>query len=103
MNSRRFCAMTFAQSDQLADQFRNFIQDLSFPCVGAKSALARDQMQIFVARDIRGVQDDKDIYIHLLELANEYADTQKLFASLAVVFAVDCELSEKEFESCLWN
>jgi hypothetical protein len=31
------------QKIELAERFRTFVKDADFPCVGAKSALARDQ------------------------------------------------------------
>ena len=37
----------------LAERFRDFVRAADFPCVGAKSALARGQMRIVIARDIR--------------------------------------------------
>ncbi|MCI4592140.1 YqcI/YcgG family protein [Sphingobium sp. BYY-5] len=39
----------------LASAFRAFIEAPAFPCVGAKSALAKGQMHFVVCRDIRSV------------------------------------------------
>ena len=56
----------------LADAFRDFVRDAAFPCVGAKSALARDQMTIVVARDITSGWDDMRIWPALYDLAQGY-------------------------------
>ena len=36
----------------LAARFTDFIRDSAFPCVGAKSALSKEQLHIIVARDL---------------------------------------------------
>ena len=57
--------MLFPRDDAdhpLARSFKRFLQDPEFPCVGAKSALSRDQIKIVVARDITSGWDDLRIY-----------------------------------------
>ncbi len=87
----------------LAEQFRHFIRDSKFPCVGAKSALSRGQMRVIVANDVRSARDDEDIFIHLLEFADEYVARPNLFQSLAVLFEIDSGLDEASFEKFLWR
>ena len=86
----------------LAEQFRAFVRDTAFPCVGAKSALAKGQMRIVVARDIRSGWDDLRIYPGLLDLAKSYADDPVLFQTFIVVFEQDWALSEASFEAAMW-
>jgi FPC/CPF motif-containing protein YcgG len=87
----------------LADQFRAFVGDASFPCVGAKSALKRNQLKIVVANDIASAWDDLRIYPNLLALAHSYQAEPKLFQSLAVIFENGALLTEKAFERHLWE
>lgn len=87
----------------LAHRFAAFIKDEHFPCVGAKSALAKSQLHILVGRDMRSAWDDLRIYPTLLDLAWSYAREPALFQSLAVLFEEDSGLSEEEFETCLWE
>ncbi len=87
----------------LADAFRDFIRQPQFPCVGAKSALAKGQMRIVVARDIRSAWDDLRIWPALDDLAKGYAAKPTLFQSLAVIYAHNPELDEAEFERHLWE
>src|SRR3954447_22966772 len=56
----------------VAERFRDFIQHVPFPCVGAKSALSRNQMKIVVARDITSGWDDLRIYPALLAFVSWY-------------------------------
>lgn len=87
----------------LAQSFRRFVEDRAFPCVGAKSALGKDQMRFVVARDIRSGWDDLRIYPNLLDLAHSYRDTPTLFQSLVVLFEEDPHLDEAGFEDVLWR
>jgi len=87
----------------LARRFEAFVRDPAFPCVGAKSALAKGQMRIVVGRDMRSAWDDLRIYPNLLDLAWSYASEPALFQSLAVIFEDDSGLNEAEFERCLWE
>ena len=48
----------FDNDHPLADRFRTHIRSASFPCVGAKSALASGQMDFVIARDIASAWDD---------------------------------------------
>lgn len=87
----------------LARRFDAFVRDTAFPCVGAKSALAKGQIRIVVGRDMRSAWDDLRIYPNLLDLAWTYAREPSLFHSLAVVFEEDSGLDEEGFERCLWE
>jgi len=83
--------------------FTNFVDDLEFPCVGAKAALARDQMEIVVAHDIRSNWDDLRIIERLANFANSYKETPTLFRSFVLIFRQPSDLSEPEFERHLWE
>lgn len=87
----------------LARRFDAFVSDPAFPCVGAKSALAKGQIRIVVGRDMRSAWDDLRIYPNLLDLAWTHAREPSLFHSLAVVFEEDSGLDEEGFERCLWE
>ena len=86
----------------LAECFRDFVRAPEFPCVGAKSALAKGQMRIVVSRDIRSGWDDLRIYPGLLDLARSYAEDPVLFQTFVVVFEQDSALSEASFEAAMW-
>ena len=97
--------MLFPRDDRnhpLADAFRSFVREPAFPCVGAKSALSRDQFTIIVARDVTSGWDDLRIYPALLAFVSRYKRAPRLFCSLAVLFERPGELSEAEFERALW-
>lgn len=90
----------------LARDFIATVQDIAFPCVGAKSALARGQMDILVARDVRSAWDDLRILPMLSDTVRKYREDRAIFRTLVVLFEGPVEaparLSEEQFESHLW-
>ena len=93
---------TCDQDHSLALDLRRFIAEPAFPCVGAKSAMARNQLAIVVARDLTSAWDDLRIYPLLLDFVESYREAPSLFRSFAVVFEGPRGLSEAEFEHHLW-
>jgi hypothetical protein len=87
----------------LAARFQTLVRHPEFPCVGAKSAVGRDQMKFLVARDIESSWDDLRIYTALLEFATSYRSDPRLFQSLVVLFETARDLSEPDFERALWT
>lgn len=85
-----------------ADLLRAHIAAVDFPCVGAKSAMARGTMEILGARDIASAWDDLRIHDTLRRFAEQYRAEPQLFRSLAVVFAGPTELDEAAFERAVW-
>lgn len=90
-------------SHPLARRFRDFVVAPNFPCVGAKAALGRGQMEIVVARDFTSAWDDLRIYPGLLDLARRYQAEPKLFQTFIAIFEQPRELSEESFEAHMWN
>jgi len=87
----------------LARAFETFVRDREFPCVGAKSALARTQMDIVVARDITSAWDDLRIHPGLFEAARRFTLDPSLFQSFVVVFEGPRDLDEVAFERAMWD
>jgi FPC/CPF motif-containing protein YcgG len=87
----------------LAQRFQAFVRDAAFPCVGAKSALSRDRMRIFIAHDIASAWDDLRILEQIVQLAGEYRAEPMLFQTLVVIFEGSDESTEAEFEAHMWD
>jgi hypothetical protein len=90
-------------TDPVAERFRRFVARPRFPCVGAKSALARKQLQFIVARDMTSAWDDLRIYPALFNFAQAYRIRKRLFQSFVVIFRNPRTLNEAEFERYLWE
>ncbi len=92
-----------AAQGALVERFEAHIKDKTFPCVGAKSALARGQMQIMVAGDLRCPRDDAAIYAALRDFAKAFAKAPDPFQTFVVLFPTRDSLSEAAFERALWD
>jgi uncharacterized protein len=89
--------------DALAANFRQRVDDPDFPCVGAKSALARGTLKIVPARDITSAWNDVQIHDELLTWAFDYRREPAGLRSLAVVFEGPTDLGEHDFERSMWE
>ncbi|MGX7894481.1 guanitoxin biosynthesis heme-dependent pre-guanitoxin N-hydroxylase GntA [Tsuneonella sp. HG222] len=84
-------------------EFARIIEDASFPCVGAKSALARGMLKIVRGHDITSAWNDVTIHSELIDWAHDYSRDPGGLRSLAIVFAEPANLSEEAFEEAMWE
>lgn len=93
----------FTDQHPLIDQLHAFIGKPDFPCVGAKSAMGRDQIKVVVARSIASSWNDLAIHAALLQFTADYRRNRELFQSLAIIFEGPRMLDEAAFEANMWN
>jgi uncharacterized protein len=98
---------SFARDDEdasarLTERFHSFIRDRAFPCVGAKSALSKGQLNVLHARDLRSAWNDLPIHAELHAFASRYRADPRLFQSFAVIFEGPTDLDEAGFERHMW-
>jgi uncharacterized protein len=86
-----------------AKRFQILIKEKTFPCVGAKSALAQGQMQFYQAGNIWCSRDDVGIHYALKHFVKTYRYSPNLFQSLVVIFDGPHDLDEATFETALWS
>ena len=79
------------------------IFEASFPCVGAKAALARGTLDTLGCRSLASAWDDVRIHDRLLAFAQAYRADPGLFRSFAVIFDGPDDLDEATFERLLWE
>ena len=89
--------------ESLRQALHAMVEDVRFPCVGAKAALARGTLEVLAARDITSAWDDLRIHDRLRHFAAAYREEPTLFRSLAIVFERPCDLDEAAFERHLWS
>ena len=82
--------------------FRARIADATFPCVGAKSALAQDNISFEVAGDLRSPIHD-DTLVEALQAFAHDAGNDDVFLSKVLLFPATPELDEPAFEAALWE
>ncbi len=83
--------------------FRAFIQSAEFPCVGAKSALARDALTIFTAGNIQRATDDIELHRALAEYNKSLDLDSPVVQSFVAIFDGPADLDEEAFETALWD
>lgn len=81
----------------------NHVSEPSFPCVGAKAALAKGTLSVLACQAIDSAWDDVRIHDALSRFAADYHADPGLYRSFAVVFDGPAGLSEEEFEAALWS
>lgn len=91
-----------AKAVELAVRFKEFIQERAFPCVGAKSALGRNQMTAFIGSDLESAWDDVALVRELVSFAHFYRDHRPMFATFVSFFPQTRDLTEEQFEKALW-
>ncbi len=94
---------TLSRPLTLARKLGDFIEQAQFPCVGAKSALSRQQITTFEAGSLLDDADDGRILRALYKFVASYRADPKLFSSFALIFEGPDTLTEKQFEAALWR
>jgi FPC/CPF motif-containing protein YcgG len=79
------------------------IADANFPCVGAKSAMARGMLRTVICHSLESAWDDVRIHSELLEWSWAYRKDPDGLRSLAVVFEGPLDLNEERFEAAMWQ
>ena len=90
-------------SAQMRNSLLKHIERRDFPCVGAKSALARDLLHIECCWSIASAWDDVAIHSALLDWSSRYAADPEGLRSFAVVFQGPLNLDEAQFEQHMWD
>ena len=91
------------RAEALEEDIRARIATPEFPCVGAKSALARGTLEILTCHDITSSWDDLRIHAALMEWVHAYRADPEGLRSLAVAFAGPDDLGETQFERHMWD
>lgn len=87
----------------LEARFRTFVAAPPFPCVGAKAALAKQQLHFHRARSITSAWDDLATAEALIAFAQAQRRRPTLFTSFVLLFEGPRTLSEQQFERALWE
>ena len=88
---------------EIREQFRAFVKDSDFPCVGAKSALSQGNLKIVVCSSIKSSWDDVRAHKELISWARQAEKNPAQFRSLAFVFPATNTLNERQFEKSMWD
>lgn len=87
----------------ISKSLQQFIESAEFPCVGAKSALARDALSVISVGKIDSPADDVEIHRALRDFSQTLDLESPVVKSFVVIFDGPEELDEEAFETALWN
>ena len=87
----------------IIEAFYSFIRSDSFPCVGAKAALGRNNIKVMVAEHFDRCGSDKEILSFAYNFIREYRKANNGFHSLVIIFKGPVNMDEDTFEEVLWR
>lgn len=91
------------KSESIIGEYSEFIKNKDFACVAAKAALAKQQIECFVATHMACPNDDDAILNFLYSFIDKYRRSDELYHSAAVIFQQPSSLSEELFDTLLWQ
>lgn len=97
---KRESTAAFAAKAQTA--FRGLVLDPEFPCLGGKSAVNEKSYGFAVFDEMGTRQTTRELSDRLFDFARSGKMKAKSFASFVAVFRRPLQLTEREFEICLW-
>lgn len=86
-----------------AQRFATFIESADFPCVGAKSALARSKIEIFEGGVFTRPMSDIPLYQALKGFGHRLEQNPDVLQSFVAGFQGPLDLDEDGFEKALWD
>lgn len=89
--------------EHIRNAYHAFIEDKAFPCVGAKTALAKSQAWCMVAGNMACPADDQDILNFLYKFIDNYRSSDSNFHSAAILFNGPADITEDLYERLLWQ
>ncbi|UZT99179.1 YqcI/YcgG family protein [Chryseobacterium fluminis] len=93
---------TFENDQGVIDEFKSFVDQVSFPCVAAKAALQKDQMKIFSAGHIACPRKDREILDFIHTFVDQYRTAENHFHTVCIIFPEATDLSEEMFDRFMW-
>lgn len=84
-------------------QYEEFVSQKEFPCVAAKAALSKQQINCFVAPHMACPDSDLSILNFLYSFVDKYRESGEMYHSAAVIFEQPVALTEKLFDTFLWQ
>jgi FPC/CPF motif-containing protein YcgG len=91
------------ESEKIISAYYSFLNNKAFPCVGAKAAMASENIKCMVADHMACPKDDHAILQFLYKFVDDYRLSPGNFHSVAILFAEPLVLNEDMFDRLLWT
>jgi len=87
----------------IINSFHSFLGNKDFPCVAAKDALVKGNIEVMVATHLACPADDKAILYFIYKFTQAYRNAGKGFYSAAVIFKGPDDINEAMFDTLMWQ
>ena len=91
------------QTQIIENEFIQFVDQNAFPCVGAKTALNKDNISVFRYGDMNSTARDTDLLTNIYSFTESFNIDTDMYSSFVAVFDETREMSEVCFENALWS
>ena len=89
--------------ESIREEYLQFINNKEFPCIAAKAALAKQQIECMVVTHMACPMDDDAILKFVYSFVEHYREAGSLFHSAAIIFRQPTIIDENTFEELLWK
>lgn len=87
----------------IKQEYLSYIDNKDFACIGAKAALAKEQIQCFMAGNMACPKDDSDILNFLYKFIDDYRKSKELYHSAVVIFRDPGVINDEQFDKLMWQ
>ena len=87
----------------IADEFRDHLRTITFPCVAARQASAKQTIECYVAGHMACPHEDASILDFIYGFVDKYRDAPPGFYSSVVIFTSPQTMDEELFDQYLWQ
>ncbi|MEO6818797.1 MAG: guanitoxin biosynthesis heme-dependent pre-guanitoxin N-hydroxylase GntA [Ginsengibacter sp.] len=95
--------MILQTDETIIDHFYSFIENDSFPCVGAKRALVKKNIHVMLANRFDSSDGDNDILKYAYNFIGKYRENGEGLHSMAIIFKDRSVMDEARFEKLMWR
>ena len=84
-------------------EYREFLDEKGFPCIGAKAALSRNHIKCIVLTHMACPAQDAEALQFIYNFVDAYRSSKDMYHSAAVIFKEPLNISEDTFDQLLWQ
>lgn len=89
--------------ENIIEEFREFVSQSEFPCVAARAAVTKNQVECFVAGHMACPASDQQILEFIYQFVDTYRDSDQTFRSAIIIFSQPTDINETMFDMLLWE
>ena len=91
------------EKECIKKEYFSYVESKDFACIAAKAALAKKQIQCFVADNMACPKDDSNILNFLYKFIDDYRNSNELYYSAVVIFKGPGFINDEMFDKLMWQ